>query len=101
MFQLRRIPLWVDIVWLLLLGLYVQVGMYIVPLHGDETPPIFMGRDFYYHFIENDLSKIRYDESRYVNNGKWSIPFMEQEFRLLNGTIPKYINGMGCVYQRL
>lgn len=83
----------VDIIWICLLAIYVQGGMYIIPLQGDEPILTFMGRDFYHHFVEQDLSLLRYDESIFIKESRWSNPYVEQELRLLNGTIPKYIYG--------
>ena len=75
-----------DALWLGLLTLYILAGAAIVPFHGDESTQIFMGRDYYYHFVEADLSKIVYDASG-------SASLTEQELRLLNGTIAKTIYG--------
>jgi 4-amino-4-deoxy-L-arabinose transferase-like glycosyltransferase len=81
-----KIPQWVDSVWLVLLAIYVLAGTSFVPFHGDESTLVYMGRDYYFHFIEGDMEKILYDDTR-------SISPSEQELRLLNGTIPKYLYG--------
>jgi 4-amino-4-deoxy-L-arabinose transferase-like glycosyltransferase len=83
---LRQLPAWVDIVWCALLAIYVLIGSDIVPFHGDESTLIYMGRDTYHHFVEGDMSKIYYDDT-------WTISPSEQQLRLINGTIPKYIYG--------
>lgn len=86
MYRFRNM-LWVtDIIWLTLIGLYVMAGVTLVPFHGDESTLIYMGRDYYYHFVDGDMSKVRYNET-------WSISPTEQHLRLLNGTIPKYLFG--------
>jgi len=87
MHQLRKIPQWIDVLWVSLLAIYVLAGVTHVPFHGDESTLIYMGRDYYYHFIEGDMSKIQYDET-------WTINPAEQHLRLLNGTIPKYVFGL-------
>jgi 4-amino-4-deoxy-L-arabinose transferase-like glycosyltransferase len=84
--RLRNMPKWVDSLWPALLAIYVLAGVSIVPFHGDESTLIFMGRDYYYQFVEGDMSKILYDDTR-------TISVTEQELRLLNGTIPKYLFG--------
>ena len=58
----------------------------MVPFHGDESTQIFMGRDYYYLFLEGDLSKVLYDSA-------WSSRQDEQHLRLINGTVSKTIHG--------
>lgn len=82
----KRLPRWVDAVWLALLTVYIMAGTAIVPFHGDESTLIFMGRDYHYLFVERDLSKVLYDET-------WSRRPDEQRLRLENGTISKTIYG--------
>lgn len=84
--RLQNLPKWIDGIWLVLLALYIVAGTSSVPFHGDESTLIYMGRDYYYHFIEGDISKLIYDKA-------WSISPDEQYLRLLNGTIPKYSFG--------
>lgn len=86
MHRLHKIPQWMDIVWVSLLALYVMAGTTIVPFHGDESTLVYMGRDYFYHFVDGDMSKIMYDD-------QWTISPTEQSLRLLNGTIPKYLYG--------
>lgn len=84
--RLQHLPGWIDGIWLILLAIYIIAGITIVPFHGDESTLVYMGRDYFYHFVEDDMSKIYYDET-------WSISATEQQLRLLNGTIPKYSYG--------
>lgn len=86
MHRLPKIPLWLDSLWPALLTLYVLAGVAYVPFHGDESTLLYMGRDYYYHFVEGDMAKVQYDET-------WTISPSEQHLRLLNGTIPKYLFG--------
>jgi hypothetical protein len=82
----RPSTLWAwDGLWVGLLALYVIVGYPLVPFHGDESMLIYMSRDYAYHFIEGDLTQIIYtpDQPREI----------EQDLRLLNGTITKYAIG--------
>lgn len=73
-------------VWLILLIVYVLAGIEIVPFHGDESTQIYMSRDYAYQFIDHDFSKLAYSPTP-------AIP-AEQELRLLNGTINKYLIGL-------
>ena len=82
----KQLPPWIDALWLGLLALYVLAGAAIVPFHGDESTQIYMGRDYYYQFMEADLSKVTYDASK-------TSSLTEQELRLINGTIAKTIYG--------
>lgn len=75
-----------DIIWFCLLALYVNGGMHLVPLYSDESLLIFMGRDYNYHFIEGDFEKLVYEKPTSPDD-------REQHFRLMNGTLPKYIYG--------
>lgn len=81
-----KLSYWKDMIWLVLLGVYIVAGTAIVPFHGDESTQVYMGRDYYYHFVEGDLPKVLYDDT-------WSISATEQHLRLLNGTISKYVYG--------
>jgi len=84
--RLRQLPSWIDFIWCALLAIYVLAGITIVPFHGDESTLTYMGRDYFYHFVEGDMTKVLYDEM-------WSISPTEQQLRLLNGTVPKYSYG--------
>ena len=84
--SLSKLPNWLDAIWLCALALYALAGAAIVPFHGDESTQIFMGRDYYYLFLEGDLSKIHY-----VSTGSESP--IEQHLRTVNGTISKTIHG--------
>lgn len=83
--QAARPLLLFNILWLVILVGYVLAGTSLVPFHGDESTQIFMSRDYAYQFIERDLSKIRYSQT--------PISETEQQLRLLNGTLNKYLIG--------
>ncbi len=65
---------------------YVLAGTAEVPFHGDESTQIYMSRDYAYQFIDHDYNKLAYSPTP-------AIP-AEQELRLLNGTINKYLIGL-------
>lgn len=78
-----------DGLWLALLAVYILAGVRLVPLHGDESAHVFMTRDYVYQFIERDLTRIRYSDPPID-----PLAITEQEFRLLNGTVHKYLAGL-------
>lgn len=72
--------------WLLALIIYVLSGTTITPFHGDEATLIFMSRDYAYQVLQGDLSKIYYSATPTSPT--------EQELRLLNGTVSKFLYGL-------
>jgi len=72
--------------WLLLLAAYILAGTPLVPFHGDESTQVYMSRDYAYQFLQGDLSKITYRDP--------PVSAQEQELRLLNGTVNKYLIGL-------
>jgi len=77
--------IFLDIFWLISLCAYILIGTAITPFHGDESTLLFMNRDYDYQFVERNLNKI-YFSNPPVNQ-------TEQELRLLNGTVYKYVVG--------
>ncbi len=65
---------------------YVLAGTVEVPFHGDESTQIYMSRDYAYQFIDRDYNKLAYDPN--------PVSPTEQELRLLNGTVNKYLIGL-------
>ena len=82
----RTLPAWADALWLGCLALYIMAGAAIMPFHGDESTLMVMGRDYYYIAVERDLDKVIFNGSDRVNPH-------EQDLRILNGTVSKYIYG--------
>ncbi|PJF32614.1 MAG: hypothetical protein CUN52_00775 [Phototrophicales bacterium] len=81
---MKRIFL-LDVLWLVSLCAYIIIGTNITPFHGDESTLLFMNRDYDYQFAERDLSKMYYTQP--------PLNQTEQELRLLNGTVYKYVVG--------
>ena len=52
----------IDIVWLTALACYMLTGISILPFQPDEATLVYMSKDFYYHFVEKDNSKIFYEK---------------------------------------
>ncbi|MBL8160771.1 MAG: glycosyltransferase family 39 protein [Anaerolineae bacterium] len=75
-----------PIAWLVLLIIYILGGTHLVSFHGDESTQIYMSRDYGYQFILRDLERLRYSET--------PASATEQELRLLNGTLSKYLIGL-------
>jgi hypothetical protein len=72
--------------WLILLVIYVLAGTADAPFHGDESTQIFMSRDYAYQFIAHDYNKLAYSPN--------PVSATEQQLRLLNGTLNKYLIGL-------
>lgn len=83
----RRI---LDTLYLGVLALTILAGTPFVPFHGDEATQIYMSRDYAYQFIERDLARVAYVDPAA------GIPYsaQEQDLRLLNGTLNKYLIGL-------
>jgi hypothetical protein len=75
-----------DFLFLLLLATYIVAGMALVPFHGDEATQIYMSRDYAYQLLQRDLSLVTYRDP--------PVSAQEQDLRLLNGTINKYLIGL-------
>ncbi len=84
----RRRVWWyvLDGVWLAALALYVLAGVDSVPFHGDESSLIAMSRDYVYLVQQRDIEAVLYDPS--------PADPMEQELRLINGTVGKMAMGV-------
>ena len=75
-----------DAAFLLLLAIYIVAGTILAPFHGDESTLIYMSRDYAYQFLQGDVDRVRYNDP--------PLSVTEQELRLLNGTLPKYLIGL-------
>ncbi len=75
-----------DLLYIVALALYILAGTSIVPFHGDESTQVYMSRDYAYQFMERDLSRVRYSDP--------PLSAQEQDLRLLNGTVNKYLIGL-------
>ena len=84
--KLAILAKWTDALWLVVLAVYIIAGAPLVPFHGDESTQIFMGRDYYYLFVEGNLAKVFYDRNLSTRQD-------EQQLRIINGTISKTIHG--------
>ena len=74
-----------DFLFLLILIAYILAGTSSVPFHGDESTQIYMSRDYAYQFLQGDLDLVRYHDP--------PLSATEQQLRLLNGTLNKYLIG--------
>ncbi len=82
-----RFPRWGgDVLWQALLCLYIMGGAAIVPFHGDESSKIYIGRDYYYLFLEGDRSKLSQQSKRSDNSS-------EYHTNLASGSISNMIYG--------
>lgn len=84
--MVRRSGIAFDIVWLIALGLYALAGYRDVPFHGDESTHVFMSRDYALLLQQGDLDAVLYRDD--------PADPAEQELRILNGTVHKYLFGL-------
>lgn len=88
--RLRTIPPIIPaLLWLALLAAYVLGGVPLVPFHGDESTVIFTSKDYAYIFLDRDWSRVTY-EADPADPEKAT----EQDLRLLNGTLTRYLMGL-------
>ncbi len=82
-----RRALWraLDVLWLAVLAVYVLAGVGDVPFHGDESSLIAMSRDYYHLVQKRDIEPMLYDPT--------PADPMDQELRLINGTVGKVAMG--------
>ncbi len=80
-----RLTSFLSIIWVIVLAGYVLAGTSEAPFHGDESTQIYMSRDYAYQFIDRDYNKLAYNPT--PQNPA------EQNLRLINGTINKYLIG--------
>lgn len=79
---------WLDILWCIAITAYILAGVQAVPLHGDESTQIYMGRDVYYH-LQGNTEQVLFRDWELLEGDDST----EQQLRLLNGTLPKYLFG--------
>ncbi len=83
-----RRALWraLDVLWLGALAVYVLAGVGDVPFHGDESSLIAMSHDYYHLVQKRDIEPVLYDPH--------PADPMDQELRLINGTVGKMAMGL-------
>ncbi|MCU0514196.1 MAG: glycosyltransferase family 39 protein [Anaerolineae bacterium] len=91
--QMRHFFPWLDGLFVLLLALYVLAGVALVPLHGDEATVIYTARDVYF-ITGGDLARVRYQAAPASIAPEAAT---EQELRLLNGTLTRYLFGLAAL----
>ena len=52
---MRRLPRWVDVLWLGLLSVYIMAGFAKLPLHTDEFTLIYMGADYHHTLLTGGI----------------------------------------------
>ncbi|MCY4073677.1 MAG: glycosyltransferase family 39 protein [Chloroflexi bacterium] len=86
MIQAKGVQAGVDVICLVLLSFYIIGGAAIVPFHGDESSKIYVGRDFYFLFLEGDREKLTHQAKRSASSG-------EYRANLASGSISNMIYG--------
>lgn len=74
------------LLWIAACMIYIVAGAPITPFHGDESTQILMSRDYAYQFLQGDWEQVAYHNP--------PLNATEQELRLLNGTLSKYLIGL-------
>ncbi|MBN1679828.1 MAG: phospholipid carrier-dependent glycosyltransferase [Anaerolineae bacterium] len=85
--RFRHRWLWrvLDIVWLAGLAAYLLVGYNDVPFHGDESTLLFMSGDYYFVVQTREIDVVYYTDT--------PADPLEQDLRLINGTVGKMAMG--------
>lgn len=78
-----------DALYISILVLYVFAGMKLVPFHGDESTILYLSRDWYTIVNTHDLSTIFYRPTPATSADQ-----MDQDLRLINGVVSKYMVGL-------
>lgn len=76
----------IDALFIILLALYILAGTTLTPFHADEATQVYMSHDYAYQFLQRDLNLVTYRDP--------PISPQEQELRMLNGSINKYLIGL-------
>ncbi len=84
--MVKSVQYGVDVIWLAVLCIYIMGGAAIVPFHGDESSKIYIGRDYYYLFLQGDRAKLTHQAKRSASVG-------EYRANLASGSISNMIYG--------
>jgi 4-amino-4-deoxy-L-arabinose transferase-like glycosyltransferase len=86
MMRHRWLLVFLDALFLSVLGGYMFAGLEKVPFHGDESSQIFLSRDYYTLFYDHNWGAIR------VQGNLWRT--REQYLRTMGGDINSYTIGL-------
>ncbi len=75
-----------DTIFILALAAYILAGTTLTPFHADEATQIYMSHDYAYQFLQGDLNLVTYHDP--------PISQQEQDLRMLNGSVNKYLVGL-------
>jgi hypothetical protein len=75
-----------DIIYLLVLAIYVLVGTQMATFHGDEPMQIYMSRDYETAFVEGNPRALETQPPYYIDD--------DYQLRILNGSINRYSIGL-------
>ena len=81
-----RLPRWVDVLFVVALGVYVLAGVPIATFHGDEPMQIYMSSDYATLFIDRAPERL-------ITQPPYPID-SDQHLRILNGTVNRYTIGL-------
>ncbi len=75
----------IDLLYVIVLGVYIVAGVPFAPFHGDESMQIYMSRDFTIAFLDGRLGDL-------VTQPPYEID-SDAHLRLINGTVNRYTIG--------
>jgi len=78
------------------LALYILAGANRVPFHGDESTILYTTRDMSY-LLNNQMEHISYSDAPETIS---STAATEQDLRLLNGTVARYVYGFFAMHPK-
>jgi 4-amino-4-deoxy-L-arabinose transferase-like glycosyltransferase len=76
----------IDLVWLLALGIFVLAGTNLASFHGDEAMQITMSRDYKTAFIDGQPGALAVNPPYTIDSEPW--------LRLINGSVNRYTIGL-------
>ena len=85
-----------EMIILIGLSLYILAGAKLVPFHGDESTILYTTRDVSY-ILNNQIEHVLYSATPEKIGPSAAA---EQELRLLNGTVARYVYGFFAMNQR-
>jgi hypothetical protein len=75
-----------DVLWLLLLGVYAFAGMGLAPFHGDEAMHIYTSKDYATAILEGRVDQLPVQPPYDIDS--------DPRLRLLNGSVMRYSVGL-------
>ncbi len=81
-----KLPIVLDLIWIIGLAAYIAAGMPLAPFHADESMQIYTSNDFWTVFVDEDLDEV-------ITNPPYDID-ADAQLRILNGSVNRYTIGL-------